>query len=109
MSHPNVLEFSDANFATEVLQSPVPVLVDFWAPWCGPCRMIGPVIEELAGEYAGRAKVGKVNVDENPGIASEYRINAIPALFIVKGGQVVDKVVGMTGKAALVAKLDAAL
>ena len=70
--------------------------------------MIGPVIEELAGEYAGRAKVGKVNVDENPGIASEYRINAIPALFIVKGGQVVDKVVGMTGKAALVAKLDAA-
>lgn len=109
MSHPNVLEFTDANFASEAIESPVPVLVDFWAPWCGPCRMIGPIVEELAAEYAGRAKVGKVNVDENPGISSEFRIQAIPALFILKGGQVVDKVVGMTGKAALAAKLDAAL
>jgi thioredoxin 1 len=109
MSSANVLEFTDANFQADVMSSDVPVLVDFWAPWCGPCRMIGPIVEELASEYAGRAKVGKVNVDENPGIASEYRIQAIPALFVIKGGQVVDKVVGMTGKANLAAKLDAAL
>jgi thioredoxin 1 len=109
MSSLNVHEFSDANFQTEVLASELPVLVDFWAPWCGPCRMIGPIVEELAEEYAGKARVGKVNVDENPGIASEFRIQAIPALFIIKGGQVVDKVVGMTGKANLAAKLDAAI
>ena len=109
MSSPAVHEFTDANFSTEVLSSSIPVLVDFWAPWCGPCRMIGPVVEELATEYAGKAKVGKVNVDENPGISSNFRIQAIPALFIIKNGEVVDKVVGMTGKAALAAKLDAAL
>lgn len=109
MSHPNVLELTDANFVSEVLQSPIPVLVDFWAPWCGPCRMIGPVVEELAAEYAGRAKVGKVNVDENPNVSAQFHIQAIPALFVFKGGQIVDKVVGMTGKANLAAKLDAAL
>lgn len=109
MSSAHVHEFTDANFQTEVLGSEIPVLVDFWAPWCGPCRMIGPIVEELGEEYAGRAKVGKVNVDENPGIASQFRIQAIPALFVIKGGEVVDKVVGMTGKANLAAKLDAAL
>jgi thioredoxin 1 len=109
MSSAHVLELTDANFSAEALSSDVPVLVDFWAPWCGPCRMIGPVVEELAEEFAGRAKVGKVNVDENPGISSQFQIQAIPALFILKGGKVVDKVVGMAGKGALAAKLEAAL
>lgn len=109
MSSSAVHEFTDANFPTEVLSSSQPVLVDFWAPWCGPCRMIGPVVEELAADYAGRVKVGKVNVDENSQVASTYRIQAIPALYIIKNGEVADKVVGMTSKAALAAKLDAAL
>jgi thioredoxin 1 len=109
MSSANVHDFTDANFQTEVLSSDLPVLVDFWAPWCGPCRMIAPVVEELGGEYAGRAKVGKVNVDENPGVASQFGIQAIPALFLIKDGQTVDKIVGMTSKANLAAKLDAVL
>ena len=109
MANQNVIELTDANFEQEVTNSDIPVLVDFWAPWCGPCRMIGPVVEELAGEYAGRVKVGKVNVDDNPEIASKFRIQAIPALFIVKGGEVADKVVGMTAKSSLSAKLDAVL
>jgi thioredoxin 1 len=109
MSSANVIELTDANFATEALESTQPVLVDFWAPWCGPCRMIGPVVEELAQEFSGRAKVGKVNVDENPAISSQFQIQAIPALFILKGGQVVDKVVGMASKSALAGKLEAAL
>lgn len=109
MASEQVIELNDGNFQQEALNSPVPVLVDFWAPWCGPCRMIGPVVEELAAEYAGRAKVGKVNVDDNPQIASQFKIQAIPALFVLKGGEVVDKVVGMTSKASLASKLDAAL
>jgi len=109
MSSANVIEFTDTNFESEALQSSVPVLVDFWAPWCGPCRMIGPIVEELAEEYAGKAKVGKVNVDDNPEIASRFKIQAIPALFVLKDGEVVDKVVGMTGKQSLASKLDAAL
>lgn len=107
MASQNVVELTDSNFEELATKSPLPVLVDFWAPWCGPCRMIGPVVEEIAAEYAGRAVVGKVNVDENPSIASQFRIQAIPALFFLKGGQVADKVVGMTGKASLTAKLDA--
>ena len=109
MASQNVLEITDANFEKEVLQSPVPVLVDFWAPWCGPCRMIGPIVEELAAEFSGRAKVGKINVDENGEIASQFRIQAIPALMIFKNGEMVDKVVGMTAKASLAAKLEAAI
>ncbi len=109
MSGNNVLEFTDANFATEVVSSSTPVLVDFWAPWCGPCRMIAPVVEELAAEYAGRVKVGKLNVDDNPKVSTEYKIQAIPAIFLIKNGEVAEKIVGMTAKSALVAKLDSLL
>ena len=109
MAGQNVVEFTDANFAAEATSSPIPVLVDFWAPWCGPCRMIAPVVEELATEYAGKVKVGKLNVDDNPSVASQFQIQAIPALFLLKDGKVVDKLVGMTAKSALAAKLDALL
>ena len=103
------VEVTDASFNTEILAAHQPVLVDFWAPWCGPCRMIGPVIEELAGNFAGRAKVAKVNVDENPGIAQQYHIASIPALLIFKNGRVVDQVVGLTSKRVLATKLEAQL
>ncbi|MTI89685.1 MAG: thioredoxin [Balneolaceae bacterium] len=101
------IEFTDSNFEEEVLNSDDPVLVDFWAEWCGPCRMIGPVVEELAGEYAGKAKVGKVNVDNNPEISVKYGIRSIPALLIFKGGEVVDQIVGAVPKSQLTKQLDA--
>ena len=107
MASANVLTITDSNFDDEVLRSSEPVLIDFWAPWCGPCRMIAPVIDEIADAKAGKAKVGKVNVDENPNIAGRFRINAIPALLFFKGGEVQDQVVGAASKAALLAKLDA--
>lgn len=108
MAGTNTLTITDANFASEVVNSPVPVLLDFWAPWCGPCRLIGPVIDEIANERVGKAKVGKVNVDESQQLAARFRVSSIPMLLFLKGGEVVDQVVGAgTGKAALLAKLDA--
>lgn len=105
----NVTEFSDDNFATEVLQASEPVLVDFWAPWCGPCRAIGPVIEQLAAENAGAVKVGKMNIDESPRTAAGYGVSSIPTLMVFKGGDVVDRFVGVQPKDRLQAALDEAL
>lgn len=100
------LKFSDDNFESEVLKSEMPVLVDFYADWCGPCKMLAPVVEELAKEYEGVYKIGKLNVDESPNTASTYRVMSIPTLLFIKNGQVVDSVVGVVSKAQLVAKLD---
>jgi thioredoxin 1 len=102
----NVLSFTDANFDAEVLQSPEPVLVDFWAPWCGPCKMLAPTIDALANEYAGKIRVGKLNTDDNPGTASNYNISGIPTVLVFKGGQLVDKIVGLAPKEKLVASLN---
>ncbi|MBC7627180.1 thioredoxin [Ferruginibacter sp.] len=99
-------EFTDANFQTEVLDSDKLSVIDFWAEWCGPCRAIGPVIEELAKEYDGTVNVGKVNVDHNPQISMNYGITSIPAILFVKGGQVVDKLVGAQPKANFIKKID---
>lgn len=104
----HVTELSDKEFQSEVLQSPVPVLVDFWAPWCGPCRMIAPVVEELAGEYAGSVKVVKINIDDNPDAAMEYGVSSIPTLLIFKEGKVYDSMIGVQPKNRLQAALDAA-
>lgn len=105
--HPT--EFTDANFQQEVLNSEVPVLVDFWAIWCGPCKMIAPYVEEIAGEYDGRIKVGKVDVDNNPQISMTYGIRSIPTLLVFKGGKVVDQIIGAVPKNTIVQKLDSQL
>lgn len=97
---------TDASFKQEVLDSDVPVLVDFWAPWCGPCRMVAPVVDEIAEQYAGRVKVVKLNTDENPQIASQYGIRSIPTLIIFKGGSKVDMVVGAVPKTTLATTLE---
>jgi len=103
------VEFTDGNFEEEVLQLDQPVLVDLWGEWCGPCRMIGPVVEEMAGEYEGKAKIGKVDVDLNPEVSVKYGIRSIPALLIFKDGQVVDQIVGAVPKTHLSKQLDAQL
>jgi thioredoxin 1 len=103
------LEITDANFQETVLNSDKPVIVDFWAEWCGPCRMVGPIVEEIGKEYTGTVVVGKVNVDHNPGITAKYGIRNIPTLLFFKGGQVVDKQVGAVPKQIIVGKLQSHL
>lgn len=107
MAHPT--DTSDATFDADVLQSDVPVLVDFWAPWCGPCRMVAPVVEELSNEYDGKVKFVKLNTDDNPMIASKFGIRSIPTLLVFKGGELADQVVGFRPKSELAKHLDAAL
>lgn len=101
------LELTDANFAEKVLSSDKPVIVDFWAVWCGPCRMVGPIVEELSSDYDGKAVVGKVDVDNNPGVAAKFGIRNIPTILFFKNGEVVDKQVGAAPKQTFSAKLDA--
>jgi thioredoxin 1 len=103
------LAFTDNNFDSEVLNSDVPVVVDFYADWCGPCKMMAPVIDQLSTQYEGKAKVGKLNVDENGTTAQKYRVMSIPTLLIIKGGQVVDTVVGAVPKQQLEAKINSVL
>lgn len=103
------IQITDANFEEVVLKSDKPVLVDFWAEWCGPCRMVGPIVEEISKEYDGKAVVGKVDVDNNPNISMQFGIRNIPTLLVFKGGKVVDKQVGAVPKNVLTQKLDAQL
>jgi thioredoxin 1 len=109
MANANVSHVTDANFEQEVLKSDKPVLVDFWAPWCGPCKAIAPVIDELANEYAGRLKVVKMNVDDNPNTPQQYNVRGIPNLLIIKGGQVANQIVGAVPKRNLVQAVDSAI
>jgi thioredoxin 1 len=106
MASPLILTLTQENFAQQVLQSPSPVLVDFWAEWCGPCKMIAPLLDELADEYNGKVKIGKVNVDEHQELAAKYNVTAIPTLLFIKNGQVVEQVRGAKSKRDLKASLD---
>lgn len=103
------LEITDGNFEEVVMKSDKPVVVDFWAAWCGPCRMVGPIIEEMANEYEGKAVIGKVDVDHNPGVSAQFGIRNIPTILFIKNGEIVDKLVGAAPKGTFTAKLDAIL
>ena len=105
----NVIEFTDNGFESDVIKAGTPVLVDFWAEWCGPCKMIGPIVEEIANEYAGRIKVGKMNVDLNPVVPPQYGIRSIPSLLIFKDGAVSDQIVGAVPKNNITEVLDKVL
>jgi thioredoxin 1 len=109
MASEKILAFDDGNFDTEVIKSDMPVLVDFWAPWCAPCKAIAPVVDTLADEYEGKIKVGKVNVDENPATPGKYGIRGIPTIILFKDGKVMDQVVGAVPKAQLEALIKKAL
>ncbi|MCK9294430.1 MAG: thioredoxin [Desulfobulbaceae bacterium] len=106
MADDKVLHVTDGDFQEKVLKSDIPALVDFWAPWCGPCKAIGPMINELAGEYEGKVKIVKMNVDENPETPGKYGIRAIPTLIFFKNGKVADQITGAVGKTQLAAMLD---
>ena len=106
MAARNIVALTQENFAKEVLQSTTPVLVDFWAEWCGPCKMIAPILDELAEEYDGRVKIGKVNIDDQQKLAAEYSVRAIPTLLLFNQGQVADQIVGMRSKRDLKASFD---
>ena len=103
------LQLTDTSFDAEVVKADKPVLVDFWAPWCGPCRMLSPLVDELAKEYDGKVKVGKVNTDDNAQVATQFRISAIPTLLFFKGGKVIDQLVGVHPKTEIKKRLDALL
>ncbi len=109
MADGKYVTLTDGNFDSEVLQSDQPVLVDFWATWCGPCRAIAPIIEELAGQYEGRAKIAKLDVDENQAMANRYNVRSIPTLLFFQNGKVVDQIVGSSPKSALESRLNTLL
>ncbi len=109
MASEAILELSDAIFDDEVINSDVPVLVDFWAPWCGPCRAVAPIVEEISSAYEGQIKVGKVNVDENPSTTMKFGIRSIPTLLVFKGGEAVEQIIGAVPKGEIEKALDKAL
>jgi thioredoxin 1 len=106
MAGEDIVEFTDANFKAEALESKTPVIVDLWAPWCGPCKMLGPIVEDIAKEYKGKLKVGKLNVDDSPQVASQYGVISIPTILFIKGGTIVDQHVGLLAKNHLKTKVD---
>jgi len=106
MAAPNILTLTTENFAEKVVKSQVPTLVDFWAEWCGPCKMISPILDELADEYAGRVNIGKVNIDDHQSLAAEYGVRAIPTLLLFHNGEVTEQIVGLRSKRDLKASFD---